>query len=84
MASVEFSEETVLRAWNRAGGRCECRRRTHGHHYVRCNKELSFSNRGRFGRGKWEANHRTRVESGGTGAFSNCEIVCWDCHAATF
>ena len=35
-----FSEEVIERAWRRAGGRCECRRKTHRHSYVRCNKQL--------------------------------------------
>ena len=75
-----FSEEVVRRAWQRAGGRCECRRRTHGHYYVRCNKQLVWNNRGRAGRGCWEAHHRS--SSGGAG-LSNCEILCWNCHSRT-
>ena len=75
-----FSEEVVERAWRRAGGRCECRRKTHGHYYVRCNKQLVWKNRGREGRGCWEAHHRS--SSGGDG-LSNCEILCWDCHIKT-
>jgi len=75
-----FSEEVVARAWRRSGGYCECRRRTHGHYYVRCNKELVRKNRGRGGRGCWEAHHISI--SGGDG-LSNCEILCWDCHSRT-
>ena len=81
---MAFSDEVVRQAWQRAGGKCECKRSTHDHSYVRCNKELVWENRGREGRGKWEAHHRTSVEAGREDTFSNCEILCWDCHSATF
>ena len=41
-SNMAFSDEVVLKAWKRAGGRCQCRRRSHGHSYGRCNKELVF------------------------------------------
>ena len=75
-----FPIEVVEAAWKRAGGRCECRRKTHEHYYGRCNKELVWENRGREGRGKWEAHH---IVSGGPDTLSNCEILCWDCHSRT-
>jgi len=78
---VAFSQDVVERAWRRAGGKCECRRRTHGHSYVRCNKQLVWSNRGREGRGKWEAHH---VSVSGGDTLSNCQILCWEpCHKWT-
>jgi len=79
---VAFSDETVRQAWQRAGAKCECTRKTHGH-IGRCNKTLSWGNRGRSGWGAWEAHHRTSIQSGGTDALSNCEILCWDCHSRT-
>ncbi len=79
---MAFSDETVRQAWQRAGGKCECTRKTHSHS-GRCNKTLSWGNRGRSGMGAWEAHHRTSAESGGTDALSNCEILCWDCHSGT-
>lgn len=78
---MAFPDSVVEDAWRRAGGRCECRRRSHSHPYVRCNKELVWNNRGREGRGRWEAHHRS---STGGDTLSNCEILCWDCHTATF
>lgn len=79
---MPFSEETIREAWMRAGGRCECRRYTHNHTGIRCNKELVWENRGReAGRGAWEAHHRS---STGGDALSNCEILCWVCHKVTF
>ena len=79
---MAFSHATVLQAWTRADGACECRRRTHGHPYVRCGKELVWANRGRSsGRGAWEAHHSSAT--GGDG-LANCQILCWDCHSATF
>lgn len=81
---MAFSEETVEQAWQSAGGRCACRRAGHDHPYVRCNKDLVRTNRGRnSGRGAWEAHHKTNVQSGGDDNLSNCEILCWECHSKT-
>lgn len=82
---MAFSDETVLAAWKRAGGKCECRRVSHNHGYNSCDKELVWENRGReSGRGAWEAHHITSVQAGGNDSLSNCEILCWDCHQKTF
>ena len=78
---MAFSNSVVRDAWKRAGGRCECTRVSHSHTDGRCNKLLSWDNRGRDGWGKWEAHHRW---VGGPDTLSNCEILCWDCHKATF
>jgi len=48
---MTFPDSVVEKAWRQANGRCECRRKTHNHSYVRCNKQLVWSNRGRTGRG---------------------------------
>ena len=81
---MAFSDDTIRQAWSRAEGKCECRRSTHSHLYVRCNKILSWGNRGReSGIGAWEAHHITSVQSGGSDSLSNCEILCWDCHIKT-
>lgn len=78
---MAFSEDVVDRAWNRSGGRCECRRKTHNHPYGRCPQRLSKGSRGReSGRGAWETHHRV---SGGSDGLSNCEILCWACHKKT-
>lgn len=77
---MAFSIPIVEAAWNRAGGKCECRRKSHEHHYVRCNKQLVFDNRGRTGRGCWETHH---INSNGPDTLSNCEIICFDCHTNT-
>jgi len=76
---MAFPESVVRQAWQKAGGKCECRRVTHGHS-GRCNKQLVWKNRGREGRGKWEAHHRVRSRGD---TLSNCEILCWDCHSKT-
>jgi len=82
---MAFSDEVVEQAWTRAGGKCECRRTTH-EHTGRCNKTLSWENHGcaNGGWGAWEAHHRVSVDSGGSDTLSNCEILCCDCHQATF
>lgn len=79
---MAFSDETVTDAWDRADGKCECKRLLHDHNGV-CGKQLSWGNRGREGRGAWEAHHRTSVASGGGNTLSNCQILCWDCHKQT-
>jgi len=73
---MEFPENVVKQAWERAGGQCECRRRTHSHFYTPCGKVLVWENRGKEGRGGWEAHHIT-IDGGDV--FSNCEILCSDC-----
>jgi hypothetical protein len=78
---MTFSDIVIKQAWRRANGKCECRRKTHGHHYVRCNKQLVWSNRGRECRGAWEAHHTVKDRPD---TFSNCEILCWSCHSKTF
>jgi hypothetical protein len=81
---MAFSDETVKQAWERAGGKCECQRTTHGH-VGRCNKTLSWDSRGRESDwGAWEAHHRVSIQSGGSDDLSNCEILCWNCHSRTF
>ncbi len=66
---MAFSLQTVQSAWNRAGGKCE-----------RCGKQLVWENRGRSGRGCWEAHHKNTSKGD---ELSNCEIVCFDCHSNT-
>ncbi len=77
---MSFSEDTVQKAWSRAGGNCECRRKSHNHLYVRCNKQLVWQNRGREGRGAWEAHH---LNANGGDGLANCQILCWECHKKT-
>lgn len=77
---MAFNQTTIDQAWNRAGGHCQCRRSTHGHYYVRCNKQLVYVNRGREGRGCWEAHH---INSNGGDGLANCEILCYECHVGT-
>lgn len=77
---MAFPDYVVEAAWRRAGGRCECERVTHDHGRRRCGKQLVWGNRGREGRGAWEAHHRV---AGDPETLSNCEILCWSCHRAT-
>ncbi len=76
---MAFPDDVVKQAWERADGQCECRRRTHTHFYTPCGKPLVWENRGKVGRGGWEAHHTT---SYGGDVLSNCEILCMDCHEA--
>ena len=79
---MPFSDDTVRTCWQIVGGKCECRRTSHQHPSGRCNKELVWENRGRSGRGAWEAHH---IDSNpNNDKLTNCQILCWDCHSATF
>ena len=80
---MAFSQSVVDDAWRRSGSKCECTRTSHGHS-GRCNKSLSYDNRGKDGAwGAWEAHHKVAVSSGGNDTLSNCEILCLDCHKNT-
>jgi len=81
---MAFSQSIVDQAFTRSRGFCECTRATHHHPTLWCAALLMYQNRGRYGLGSWEANHINRVESDGADSISNCEILCWPCHTATF
>lgn len=73
----EFSQETINKAWNRSGGKCECKRSSHGHK-GRCNKELELENQGRDADDYWEAHHANGDETNND--LDHCLIFCWECH----
>ena len=75
-----FSEGVVNAAWLRSGGRCECRRVSHGHPAIRCAQRLIYGLRGSELAGGWEAHH---INSNGGDMLSNCEILCQQCHKKT-
>jgi len=80
---MAFSNKTVAEAFQRAGGKCECRRSACGH-YIRCNKTIVWNQRGNDNAaGGWEAHHKVAVAAGGTDSLSNCEILCIKCHKNT-
>lgn len=70
---MAFSDDTKARAYNRAGGRCECTRTGCGHR-GRCNSDLS--------RG-YHAHHRHAQSAGGGDDLGNCEALCVACHRNT-
>ncbi len=72
-----YSSDSVLEAWKRAGGKCECKRWTHSHNVARCGKELVWENRGKAGDGRWEAR---RSNNPGTDTPNNYEILCSECY----
>lgn len=67
---MPFPADIVARAWVCCGGTCE-----------KCGKTLSWGNRGREGWGKWEAHSRSHQH---LDSVTDCRILCWDCHKATF
>lgn len=72
---MAFSEGTKNAAWHRAGGKCECTRKTCKHHSGRCNAALTAY--------KWHAHHKTAIAAGGDDSLSNCEALCITCHENT-
>ena len=80
---MAFSKSVVDKAFGRARSRCECTGSGHGH-IGRCAEFLTRTSRGREGVGGWEAHYMPRVESSGADTLANCEILCSDCHKATF
>ena len=81
---MAFSNATVLAAWQRAGGRCECGRSNCGHGPWRCGKVLNWNSRGKdYASGGWEAHHKVPVYLGGSDTLSNCQILCIPCHKNT-
>ncbi len=71
---MPFPQSVRDAAYKRAGGKCECARKTCSHHTGRCNATLY---------GKWEAHHITADSSGGPDTLSNCEALCEKCHKNT-
>jgi len=77
---MAFSDEVLRAAWEKAGGQCECTRRTHRHFYTPCAKNLRWEKRGEFTEGGWDARP---FDSFGGDTASNCQILCKECHEAT-
>ena len=78
---MAFVESVVKQAWERSGGQCECRRRTHAHFYIPCGKSLRWETKGQSSYGAWEV-HQTKV--GGGEGLDNCEILCWTCYDTVY
>ena len=77
----EFPLEIKEQAFERAKGRCECKRGSHKNHpYEPCRKPLVWENPGREGEGCWEAHH---INPDNGEVLPNCEILCWPCHKQT-
>ncbi len=74
---MAVGELTVLRAWQKSGGRCSCMRMSHNHSYVRCSRVLNYDLRDRPGEGGWVAYFH---KSPTTGTVLDCEILCMSCH----
>jgi hypothetical protein len=68
---MAFSDTTVETARRITGGKCE-----------KCEKLLSWEQRGRTDSLAWEAHHRD--DDPENDSVINCQILCWDCHSKTF
>jgi len=73
---MAFSELIKQQAFRRSGGRCECRRRGHGHDYSgRCHTTLT--------RATAQFHHVHAHGVGGHDGLSNCQVLCRACHLRT-
>jgi hypothetical protein len=72
-----YTSDSVKKAWDRAGGRCECQRRTHPHGMERCGRYLVWENQGKGTQGEWVAR---KVDSRGADVSGNYEILCTLCN----
>jgi hypothetical protein len=77
MEDMAIPEISVLQAWEKAGGQCECRRVSHGHIYARCTNRLVFENRGAGTSGGWAPRYITIPVKGTALSY---EILCLDCY----
>jgi len=76
---MAFSEATLKEAWEKAGGQCECSRRTHRHFYTPCGRSLKWAKRGEDIEGGWAARE---IDSFAGDTASNCLIICMECYQA--
>jgi len=82
--NMAFSNTTILAAWKRSQGRCECHNSKCGHYIWGCNNKLVWEYRGMdLLPGAWEAHHIVPVSKGGPDTVENCQILCIDCHKNT-
>lgn len=70
---MAFSQDVKDRAYLRAGGKCKCRRSSHGRS-GRCNASLAR---------EWHAHHIASQAAGGSDGVENCEALCIPCHENT-
>lgn len=78
---MAFSDEVLEQAWQRSGGKCECRNASHDHGFYACDELLEWLNRGQPGLGGWEAWYIVKPEDGGDDSLENCEVRCLACMA---
>lgn len=78
---MEIPDDVVKKAWERAGGQCECTKRNHAHFYVPCAKPLILEHRGKLGWGGWEVKLKNEFKEG---TLDNCEIVCMTCFESKY
>ncbi|MDO9067964.1 MAG: hypothetical protein Q7W05_05865 [Deltaproteobacteria bacterium] len=80
---MHFSEETLKRAWERAGGRCEGSVLSGGRKEL-CGKPLSWEKKNTILEFKhpdgWIALPRLVIAGKAPDLPANCEILCLDCH----
>ncbi|MBO4812886.1 HNH endonuclease [Candidatus Saccharibacteria bacterium] len=88
---MSFDVDTKMRAFRRAGGRCECRS-NRCEHVGRCPKtceSFSLINELRFANGEtpsfpgFEFHHIVAESKGGPSTLENCAFLCEECHEMT-
>ena len=70
---AEFTKTTVMKAWKRAEGRCDCIHVAHQHTGKRCYRKLLWESQATtYGIYRWEAHHIGNPDDNSPG---NCEIL---------
>ena len=77
---MAFTKNTVLQAWERADGRCECMRNGHNHQGF-CDSNLIFEEQGKQTSTGWQVFH---IGATFDDSLYNCEIICWECQKYIF
>lgn len=78
--SMDIKEEAIKKAWKRSEGKCECQGEC-GMHSGRCEKDLSYANRGREnGWGCWELVPTPSSLDQGQENVGDCLVLCWKCY----
>lgn len=75
---MEIPESVVREAWERSGGRCECRNVRHNHPNIKCDRQLIWENRDiDRSQGAWKI--CVKPHDGQVTA-DLCEVLCCECY----
>ncbi|AII61211.1 hypothetical protein DMTZ50_1304 [Dehalococcoides mccartyi] len=73
---VNMYSNVVEQAWQRCGGKCECKDQSHAHTYIRCNRKLIYENKDKPRIDGWKVVYLTGVAAD---TAENIRIYCHSC-----